>query len=90
MHNSSLLETQLTTTSLPNDLPSGYASESIVLGLDANALVDASSIVVVVDDNGSGTSLIQECSERDNGIGSMVLFVSNNSIEVPQNYCLLH
>ena len=59
---------QLTTTTLPSDLPSGFASESIEIELPAQDLVGATSIVVVVDDNGSGTSLILECSEQDNEI----------------------
>ena len=59
---------QLATTTLNQDLASGYASESIVIEIPTANLDGVNSIIVIADDNGSGTSLIQECSERDNEI----------------------
>ncbi|MBM76797.1 MAG: hypothetical protein CMK59_15430 [Proteobacteria bacterium] len=58
----------IATTVLNNSLPVGWASESIEIELDANLLSEATNLWVVSDDNGEGTSLIQECSEQDNKI----------------------
>ena len=48
------------------DTPSGMSSEAVVFAVAAEDVVDAARLVVVVDDNGSGTGLVAECDEVNN------------------------
>ena len=52
--------------SIPYPL-SGWATEGIWIDLDAQDLVGAESIWIVVDDDATGVGIIDECLENDNG-----------------------
>ena len=58
--------TNIAQFSLPSNLSAGWASASIHVGVDANAVAGATNISVSVDDSGLGFGLILECLESDN------------------------
>jgi hypothetical protein len=58
-----LLSTQTTTSATA----SGMTTEALTFDLKAEDVRGADGIYVEVDDNGTGTSLIPECSEENNG-----------------------
>jgi hypothetical protein len=47
-------------------LASGWASEAVVVAVPADAVRDAESLLLRVDDDGTGTGLYAECSETNN------------------------
>jgi hypothetical protein len=59
-----LLETRTTT----GPMDAGWSSNAIGFEVAASDLEDASSLWMVVDDDGTGTGVFEECSEMNNGI----------------------
>jgi hypothetical protein len=47
-------------------LASAMSSEGINVAIDATTAIGASGLVMRVDDDGSGTGIVTECSELDN------------------------
>lgn len=60
--NRTLLDVQTTTA----DTASGMSSEAVIFAVSAEDIGDAGKLVVVVDDNGSGTGVVSECDEVNN------------------------
>ena len=56
------------TATIAGGLDAGWTSETVVFEVDANDLVGASSLWMVVDDDGTGTGMHDECSEMNNGV----------------------
>ena len=59
-----LIETRTTT----GPMEPGWSTEAIGFEVDASVLSDASSLWMVVDDDGSGVGILEECAEMNNGI----------------------
>lgn len=57
----------LATETTPAAVPAEMSSEGIEFVVDADAVVEASALYLVVDDDGTGTGAISECLEDDNG-----------------------
>ncbi|MFT5686802.1 MAG: hypothetical protein ACI8RZ_007759, partial [Myxococcota bacterium] len=57
--------TLIATTTAPA-IPSAYSTEGITLTIDAADLDGAEALVAIVDDDGTGTGVIEECSEQNN------------------------
>ncbi len=60
------LSTVVDTSATPAAIPSGWASDAIEMVASLEDLVDAGSISVVADDDGTGTGAVAECSEENN------------------------
>ena len=58
--------TAIHTESLSDTLASGWTTDGIELELDAALVAGATSLVVAVDDDGTGTGVLVECSETNN------------------------
>ncbi len=56
------------TASIAGGLDAGWTSETVVFEVDADDLTDASSLWLVVDDDGTGSGQHDECSEMNNGV----------------------
>ena len=59
-----LLETRTTT----GPMDAGWSSDAIGFEVASSDLEGASSLWMVVDDDGTGTGVFEECSEMNNGI----------------------
>ena len=62
------VETWIASISIPESIEPNWTSESFQVGVFTNDILDANAIVVSADDDGTGTGLLQECSEWDNKI----------------------
>ncbi len=58
--------TLLATITAPADIPGGTSSEGLLLTVDGAALAGADALVAIVDDDGTGTGVIEECAEQNN------------------------
>jgi hypothetical protein len=63
-------EKYITTITLQLPIAAGWTSESFQIGLYTTDLEGTQGIRVRADDDGTGTGMFQECSERDNTIQS--------------------
>ncbi len=57
----------LATATIPDAIPSGRTSEGIEFVVSTADLGDADSLFLAVDDDGTGTGVVSECLEDDNG-----------------------
>ena len=63
-------ETWVATLTIADSIEPNWTSDSFQVGVFTADIVDATAIKVRADDDGTGTGLIQECSEGDNDIQS--------------------
>ena len=63
-------ENYIATISVSQEIQAGWTSESFQIGLYAEDIEGMSGVRVRADDDGTGTGVLQECSELDNTIQS--------------------
>ena len=57
----------LTTLEVPATIASGYSSDATWVELDTEDLIDVEALWLEADDDGTGTGLVSECAESNNG-----------------------
>jgi hypothetical protein len=61
-------EVYIATITLPQEIEAGWSSASFQVGLYAEDIEGMNGILARADDDGTGTGILQECSELDNAV----------------------